>query len=84
MWNEGWSVRYTMTVVSLVASKLVRRCRTPHERPVRSGYATAPQPVVRGCLVTTSPVECRLPADCSSVSTGPRGRTAATHAAYGE
>ena len=58
MWNEWWSVRYTMTVVSLVAFELCAPVQSSHERPARSGYATAHQPVVRGCLVTTSPVVC--------------------------
>ena len=35
----------------------VRRCSL-HARPARGGYTTAPQLVVRGCLVTTLPVVC--------------------------
>ena len=59
MWNEWWSVRYTMTVVSLVASEL----RTPVQlsRAAGAQRLRGRAPAGRAGLPRDD-IACRLPA----------------------
>ena len=81
MWNEGGVFVTRWLLFLWLLSKLRTPVQPPRAAGARRLHDRAPAGRAR---LPRDDMACRLPAICSSVSTAPRGRTAATHAAYGE